>query len=207
MQTRDHLALGRFLLEIAGSEALQKHRRAFLLGCVEPDYNMATYLRGGRRGRKLRGHNAENSLAHLSRCMAALQTEGLRSFWDYFTLGTMLHYAADAFTWPHNAFWEKSLAQHVAYEKTLHPVFAGALRRSAAGPEHIAPRAALAFFTGNHCAYSAAPHAMATDCRYIIGVCGGLLLAALCGAAPAESGESCWKEAAVYAGADHYGLV
>ena len=45
MKTDSHLLLGQFLLRRWGSPAPGK-RAAFLWGCVEPDYNYATYLRG-----------------------------------------------------------------------------------------------------------------------------------------------------------------
>jgi len=207
MQTRDHLALGYFLLDLAGSERLLKHSRAFLLGCVEPDYNPATYLRGMRTGQKFRGHHAENSFAHVSKCMAELQREGLRTSWDYFTLGTVLHYAADAFTWPHNTFWESSLAGHVAYERKLHPVFSDELLREFPDACPAEPHALAAFFAGNHQAYAAAPHEMETDSRYIIGVCGGLLLGSLRCAAAVFEEERSWRGAISYAGSYHHGLV
>jgi len=207
MQTRDHLALGCFLLDFAGSDELLNHRRAFLAGCVEPDYNAATYLRGMKTGQKLRGHHAENSFAHVSNCMEAFQARGLCTSWDYFTLGTTLHYAADAFTWPHNTFWEKSLADHVAYERRLHPVFSDELRRRAAEEAPAGPRALTAFFAARHQAYSAAPREMETDCRYIVGVCEGLLLGSLRCAASARKSECDWKEALPYAGSYHHGLV
>lgn len=199
--------MGYFLLDFAGSGELLKHRRAFLAGCVEPDCNVATYLRGVKACRKFRGHNAENSLAHLSKCMAELQMDGPRTSWDYFMLGTVLHYAADAFTWPHNAFWEKGLALHVAYEAKLHSVFSDELLKRAAEPDRAEPRSLLGFFAGSHRAYSAAPREMGTDCRYIISVCEGLLLGSLRCAAPAFEAGRYRKEAISYAGPYHHGLV
>lgn len=179
MQTKDHLALGKYLLNISGSEELRGHRRAFLLGCVEPDYNFATYLRGMRGHRKFRGHNAENSLGYLSKSLARLQTNGLRTAWDYFRLGAALHYAADAFTWPHNSFWEKSLLEHAAYEARLHEVFSLRLSEADGGESGAELISALDYFNASHAAYQAAEHGMETDCEYIIRVCGTLLAACL----------------------------
>ena len=207
MKTTDHLALGHFLLDSVGSSELLKHRRAFLLGCVEPDYNKATYLRGMKACQKFRGHNAENSFAHVSKCAAELQTDGLRTPWDYFTLGTMLHYVADAFTWPHNAFWKNGLVQHAAYEMRLHSIFSEELLRRSAGTVSAEPRSLIAFFAGSHQAYSAAPHRMETDCRYIIDVCERLLRGSLCCAVPRQENEPRWREAVSYAGSYSHGLV
>lgn len=44
MKTADHLLLGQYLVERCGTPHLRCHRRAFLLGCVEPDYNVFSYL-------------------------------------------------------------------------------------------------------------------------------------------------------------------
>ena len=98
MKTADHLLLGQYLVERCGTPHLRCHRRAFLLGCVEPDYNVFSYLRGMRYYEKFRGHNAENSSAFLSHCFTDFEGHTLHSAWDYFRLGTMIHYAADAFT-------------------------------------------------------------------------------------------------------------
>ena len=39
---------------------------------------------------------------------------------DCFRLGVLLHYTADAFTWPHNEQFAGNLKQHVRYERLLH---------------------------------------------------------------------------------------
>lgn len=117
MKTADHLLLGQYLVERCGTPHLRCHRRAFLLGCVEPDYNVFSYLRGMRYYEKFRGHNAENSSAFLSHCFTDFEGHTLHSAWDYFRLGTMIHYAADAFTAPHNNFWTGTLSEHCAYKR------------------------------------------------------------------------------------------
>lgn len=66
MKTIDHLRLEQYLIAHCGTPRLRCHCLAFLLGCVEPDYNMFSYLRGMRSFERFRGHNAENSFAFLS---------------------------------------------------------------------------------------------------------------------------------------------
>lgn len=46
MQTKTHLALGHYLLSVEKDAGLHRHSGFFLLACMEPDYNLATYLRG-----------------------------------------------------------------------------------------------------------------------------------------------------------------
>ena len=50
MQSKTHLALGHYLLDREADAGLHRYRGLFLPGCIEPDYNLVTYLRG------LRGH-------------------------------------------------------------------------------------------------------------------------------------------------------
>ncbi|MDD3230831.1 MAG: zinc dependent phospholipase C family protein [Oscillospiraceae bacterium] len=207
MQTKDHLALGKLLLNLSDCNGLHKHRRAFLLGCVEPDYNMVTYTRGMRKHKKFRGHNAENSLAHIEKCLSEFQTGGLQSAWDYFTLGTMLHYAADAFTWPHNEFWYKSLVQHAIYEGTLHKQFLCALNAGTAKPEYVCASSLKSFFEGNHARYRDSHHDMKTDCNYIISVCMTMLSSCLSYAEAPEKKIIILKEVDLHESPYHHGLV
>ncbi len=167
-KTVDHLLLGRYLLAQSGTPALRKHRRAFLLGCVEPDYNPLSYLRGLRRHGAFRGHNAENADAFLARTTLSLEKSGVYTARDAFRLGSLLHYAADAFTAPHNAFWPGSLAAHRAYEWSLHAVFADFLRET----HRDLPRGGWASLRRAYCAETYCPE---RDCRYILAACAALL--------------------------------
>lgn len=169
MKTADHLLLGQYLVERCGTPHLRCHRRAFLLGCVEPDYNVFSYLRGMRYYEKFRGHNAENSSAFLSHCFTDFEGHTLHSAWDYFRLGTMIHYAADAFTAPHNNFWTGTLSEHCAYEAALHQKFERML--ATAHPEQI-PYWEYALL---HRSYCREAHGMETDFQYILTACLSLL--------------------------------
>lgn len=170
MQTRDHLELGYFLLAKLRSPALDAHARAFLLGCVEADYNCFSYLRGFLRHKKFYGHNAENTRTCIENRICRIQSKGLRSAWDYFRLGVMLHYLADAFTAPHNAFWRENLAAHKAYEKKLHRRLAGRLNGGTAEPPDRpggdAPVSPLQCFRQARQNYAAANRSMETDCFF-----------------------------------------
>ena len=167
MKTVDHLLLGVYLLARHQNPPLQSHRRAFLLGCIAPDYNLLSYLRRMPHGEKFRGHNAENSFGCLMRGIAELHETGLRSTWDYFRLGTLLHYAAVAFTAPHNRFWHGTLREHLAYEQALHAKFPAALLQG-----HML---GYSGFVSLHEEYCAEAHGMDTDCQYILTACTALL--------------------------------
>lgn len=169
MRSEDHLALGLYLLSRENSPQFRRHCIAFLIGCIEPDYNQFSYMRGIVHHRKFRGHNAENSFAFLMRCRKHFALHEASSAWDFFRLGTMLHYTADAFTWPHNSFWPGTLLGHVRYERALHPVFAEFLRTEPSGNAACFDEASL------HEAYANAEHSIETDCQFIFAACSSLL--------------------------------
>ena len=53
------------------------------------------------------------------------------NLWNYYTLGKLTHYVADAFTFPHNEHWPDSLASHHVYETQLRIYLAEHLREYA----------------------------------------------------------------------------
>jgi hypothetical protein len=184
MRTMDHAALGRLLLDEAGTEELRRHRMAFLFGCVEPDRNFLTYLRGSLRHSPLRGHHAENSQAYIARQLGRLERRGLGSAYRCFVLGTLLHYIADEFTYAHNAVFPGSLRDHVRYEHEMHPYFTAELERQRGIP--WLPGSPDAILSDARAAYCANGHTMQSDCRYIIRVC-SVVLQKLAGAACAPA--------------------
>lgn len=165
MKTRDHLILGRYLINNCAVPQLKYHRKAFLLGCIEPDYNIFSYLRGMRRYKKFRGHNSENSFLFLMRCFDYFDGNKLNSSWDYFRLGAMIHYIADAFTAPHNGFWKEGILEHSAYESALHGSFKSMLESVC--PEQIP----YMEYAPLHRAYCAQTHDIKSDFRYILTAC------------------------------------
>lgn len=46
MRGKSHRCLGNYLVQRYMGDAPQSHIKAFLLGCIEPDRNPATYLKG-----------------------------------------------------------------------------------------------------------------------------------------------------------------
>ena len=160
MQTRDHKLLGLFLLERYGAEISPLCRRMFLLGSVEPDWNLVTYIRGSVRYQFLHGHNAENAKKHLTRLTEKLMESGVRTPAQWFRFGAALHYLADSFTFAHNNVFAGDLLEHRLYEKFLHDVFAGYLK---AHKEERFPAGEVC-----HDRYLDERRSYQTDCRYIL---------------------------------------
>lgn len=166
MQTRDHNLLGRFLLEYHGASLTPACRKLFLLGCIEPDWNLATYARGSLQYGFLRGHHAENGAKHLNRLVALLEKSGVEGPGEWFRLGAALHYLADSFTFAHNRTFTGGLRQHQIYERGLHTAFVEYLSRRHGGT--------IPADEESHRQYLAQRPSRETDCRYILGTALGL---------------------------------
>lgn len=158
MQTKDHCLLGRFLLKRYEAHIDPICQKLFLLGCIEPDWNLVTYTRGSIKYQFLHGHNAENAQNHLTHLTERLLKSGVRTPLQWFRFGAALHYLADSFTFAHNRIFAGNLKEHRLYERRLHTVFAAYL------PTHCAE-----LFSADaicHERYLADCRSYQTDCRY-----------------------------------------
>ena len=120
MQNKDHYLLGCFILKRYGACIEPICQKLFLLGCVEPDWNLVTYTRGSIKHRFLHGHNAENVQKHLTHMTERLMKTGVHTPLQWFYFGAALHYLADSFTFAHNRIFTGSIIEHRQYEKVLH---------------------------------------------------------------------------------------
>ena len=124
MQKRSHKLLAQSLIDSYNGFAKRRFELAFLFGSFEPDCNPLSYIKGSRRGKKLMGHNFSNSQAFIHRRIRRLQDRDHWTVWQYYTLGKLTHYLADAFTFPHNETYTDSLLEHRRYEDDLRLQFA-----------------------------------------------------------------------------------
>lgn len=123
MRGLSHQCLGRYLAGHFLSDIPDRYVRAFLLGCIEPDRNPATYLKGSLRCQWLRGHNYLNARRFMKRISRRLERKNAWNLFDYYTLGKLIHYTADAFTYAHNADFPADLSSHMEYEASLQEHF------------------------------------------------------------------------------------
>ncbi len=120
MQKRSHKLLASTLLESRNGFQRRRFELAFLFGSFQPDCNPLSYIKGSIRSHKLRGHNYTNSDQYIARRIVRLQRrEKSWTCWQYYTLGKLTHYLADAFTYPHNEHYPDSLLEHHRYEDAL----------------------------------------------------------------------------------------
>ena len=115
MELASHIFIGRQIADALSFDGLC--RKAFLFGCIEPDCMMFTYLRGFSKGTGLQGHCWGN----IRSCISSLidLCDAKTGVLAAFRLGRLCHYIVDAFTYPHNADFNKSLSEHMAYEDDL----------------------------------------------------------------------------------------
>ena len=123
MRGKSHRYLGQYLAEHYIKDVPKAYTNAFLIGCVEPDRNPATYLKGSLRCQWLRGHNYKNARRFMRQISWRLERKDHLNLYDYYTLGKLIHYTTDAFTYAHNDTFPTKLADHREYEVALQDHF------------------------------------------------------------------------------------
>lgn len=171
MQENDHLALAMELIRATPVEMPWLAKAAFLIGNLEPDLNFFTYARASLAQKTLRGHNAENSREHVLKCLNRLDHKTIWTPLDYFTLGTVVHYVADAFTFPHNGLFSGSLRAHVAYEKVLHEEFCRVREKNQTADSIPWQETAAGYYLAQHLNYAKSEKTPEDDCTNILRVC------------------------------------
>ncbi len=171
METKDHLLLADRLLAGRRDGLPRGFAAGFRMGSVLPDCNPFTYFRGLRGRQGLHGHNAEITGHRICGLLARLKKCDRRGFLYGLRLGTALHYLADAFTYPHHAYYPGSLAEHVAYEVSLHRVFADRLQ-GGCNPLWQEVRDFPAYLSAMLTLYRQCRKGADTDCRFITQMCG-----------------------------------
>ena len=129
---KSHISLGHYLIDRYFSWQPRRYRQAFLLGCIEPDRNPATYLKGSFHAQWLRGHNYRNARHFMTRISTRLEKKKTLNLFDYYTLGKLIHYTADAFTFAHNDTFPAGLSCHREYEIRLQTHFLNYLQNKPA---------------------------------------------------------------------------
>ena len=175
MQLRDHRILAVFLIDKMGRSMSFFYRRMFILGSLEPDRKPFTYLHGITKGEKFHGHNYENILPVMRKLFESPQSKNKLGIRDYYRLGKLTHYVADAFTYPHNRIFQGSLLQHCRYEQELHCEFVSALRRQGTDSGDLQRIRRFQDIENLHEEYLRHAGGCEADCGYILKVSGMLL--------------------------------
>lgn len=167
MRGKSHQYLGRYLADKYMPDIPGRYRKAFLLGCIEPDRNPATYLKGSLRRQWLRGHNWGNAQNYMQRVARRLEQRRKLKLLDFYTMGKLIHYTMDAFTSAHNEEFGNSLTDHRFYEVNLQNYFLSYLSEN---PEIWTDNQSPAMDTirAYHCDYIRRPVNIHTDTRFAI---------------------------------------
>lgn len=123
MRGKSHLCLGVYLVKHYMKNIPMRYIKAFQFGCIEPDHNPITYLKGSFRCQWLRGHNYCNARHFMNRVAIRLENRTKLNLYDYYSLGKLIHYTTDAFTYAHNSHFPAALCYHRQYEKALQDYF------------------------------------------------------------------------------------
>lgn len=170
MRGKSHRCLGNYLVQHYMKDAPARYVRAFLIGCIEPDRNPATYLKGSIRAQLLRGHNYRNARRFMRRISQRLEAKDNFGIFDYYTLGKLIHYTTDAFTYAHNEAFPTNLEEHRVYEATLQDHF---LAYMAEDPQ-VNPQAARSIMDAlyrYHLEYESQGANIDTDSRFALTAC------------------------------------
>lgn len=170
MRRKSHQHLGRYLADRYMPHVPERYIRAFLIGCVEPDQNPVTYLKGSFRFQWLRGHNYRNARRFMRQISRRLEKKEQLNLLDYYTLGKLVHYTADAFTLAHNDFFSSKLGDHREYEATLQDHFLQYLQED---PE-IDPQTASSVMEAiyrYHELYEQQDASIRTDAKFALNAC------------------------------------
>lgn len=121
MRAASHRKLGIYLAEQYMPHLPRKYLHAYLIGCTQPDKNPTTYLKGSVRNRWLHGHDYTSAQRYIGQLIKRLQKSRKWKLADYYALGKLIHYTADAFTFCHNDDFPGDISAHRRYEQ-LHQI-------------------------------------------------------------------------------------
>lgn len=173
MLSKDHRLLGEYLASQMIENTSPLATRLFIKGCVFPDHNPWTYLRGVFMGHPFKTHFVFLSYPKIMRLSNKLENRAKFYLWDYYTLGALLHYVADAFTYPHNEHFTGSMLEHTKYERgPLHQTFSKYLEEFCTDTAQADSTASIGeFFSKLHSAYTQVEPSARCDSIYICRAC------------------------------------
>lgn len=106
---------------------------------------------------------ARNTLTELLKNFLALT---ISTPYQWFLLGTAVHYIADCFTFAHNEFFTGGMAQHMKYEMLLQPIFHNFVNElKEPQNKYKTYYFNLSFY---HKMYQNENRSFLTDCKYIV---------------------------------------
>lgn len=117
METKDHYFLAKYMVDHMEIKGIRK--KAFLLGNLIPDVNPLTYLSLSEK-KWFQGHSYHYRKKFLFK---TIRSKKNNTFYEWYSIGKMMHYLTDSFTRPHNERFGYVSKKHTEYESFLHQYF------------------------------------------------------------------------------------
>lgn len=170
MLKESHKLLGEYLFSHCTNISGRRYKKLFLWGCIEPDYNYLTYLKGSLKVQPFRGHHYPNGQRRILRLVSRLRRNCRRSALYFYRLGKLMHYVSDAFTYTHNPEFGGRVRGHHCYEKNLASCFENQTIGTAIALPKGKPDSAEKIILDAHRQYTEAAAGPFTDLDYILKV-------------------------------------
>jgi hypothetical protein len=169
MRRNSHIQLSEFLAKSYMGGIPKRCILAFKTGCIGPDMNPTTYLKGSRRVKCLHGHNFRNAEKYMKKASRRLEERGVKGMISFYRLGRLVHYITDGFTFAHNENFDGDIREHSRYEHGLHEFFPDYLRtRGESLRAHASVGPVFRIIKNHHREYIRHPSNHEKDSRYAI---------------------------------------
>ena len=162
MKTETHFDLG---LKICKEQLkfFPFYKKAlFVLGCVLPDFDPFSYLKGFKI-RPFFGHNWANAKKYIFHSAKKVKVNGVG-----LRLGLLVHYVCDAFTFVHNNDFNGGLREHTQYEKRLHDLI---IKSGSQICKAMPIQDAVQYIETWHKKYEEGSQSLETDVQFILSAC------------------------------------
>lgn len=176
MRKKSHISLAKYIVNSLEEQDMVKHKKAFYLGSILPDCKPSFLTER---------HEIEGTFPKIQQEMKMLverkQDFRINTRVFYRSLGEIIHYIADYFTFPHNAHYTGSLKEHCAYEEQLKKSLREYIRSGEAEENRVwfgsntgalnSTDAICEFIRIAHDRYVKLNNNVREDCRQIVALC------------------------------------
>lgn len=171
MRKKSHISLAKYLVQSLEIEELYNHKKAFYIGSILPDCKPSFLTTK---------HEIRGTLPMVQASICNLVEENKKTMFTsgfYRSLGEVMHYLADYFTFPHNSTFLGNIREHCAYEQQLkislrEYIKSGEAEKNLDRTDKFHTLEELfAFIRRKHEEYLQFKRTVEEDCKYIVSLC------------------------------------
>lgn len=172
MRKKSHISLANYLIHNIQMNQLTYHRKAFYIGSILPDCKPSFLTTR---------HEITGTFSIVEGEIYKLTNDFSLNYvsdTNYFrTLGVIIHYIADYFTYPHNNSYTGSIKDHCIYEKHLKNYLREYIQSDEVEKENTTyvrfyrPEDICDYILKAHEEYIIMKHTVEKDCHYIVNLC------------------------------------